>query len=58
MQFQEWSKIYILQVKIIQDHQHLLECVYFIKYLTNKVPKGRKQLLNMSDLIEILTVKN
>ena len=50
MQFLKMITIYILQVRVISDYQHLLKYVYFIKYLTFKVARGRIPPLNLSDL--------
>ena len=49
--------IQILQVRLIRDDQHFLECVFFIRYLTHTKAGSRSQLLDLSDLPELLIVK-
>ena len=38
---------FFLQLGTIYDYRYLLECVYFIKYLTPRVTRGKNPLLNV-----------
>ena len=52
------TTIQIIQVMAIQDEQPLPKSVHFIRYLILTKPESRSSLLNMSDLAELLIVKN
>ena len=48
----------MVRVKIYSDYWPLIECTYFIKWLSSAIARSRNPLLDLSDLTEIPILKN